>query len=572
LIYINAIIFVFCKNEKPINTRDGRMFCYQCEQTQRTTEQVGCADTQGNCGKDATTSDLQDILIYQIKGIAHYAWRARAAGVVDKEIDDFMQYGLFTTLTNVNFNATRFVNLIQQAASLRNRIKASYEAVVQTPEPPNQAAQFQPAANMDEILQQHAMIDVEQNTVGADVIGLRMLILYGLKGTCAYSHHARVLGYHEDDIDAEITRLIDYLGNEPTNINELLNQALAVGHINVKVMALLDQANNETFDSQEITQVRVSPVAGKAILVSGHDLHDLAQLLEQTEGTGINVYTHGELLPAHAYPKLKQYKHLVGNYGGAWQMQQQEFAVFPGPIVLTSNCLIEPDKSYRQRIFTTGPVGWAGIRHIDNGDYKMVIQAAKALPGFKENAPEQTITTGFGHRTVMAVAEQIIKGVKNGDIKHFFVIGGCDGAKPGRNYYTELANQTPDNSLMLTLGCAKYRFNQQNFGDIGGIPRLLDLGQCNDAYSAIKIASALAEAFECSINDLPLSLMVSWFEQKATAVLLSLLALEVKGIHLGPSLPVYLTPNLLTVLQQKFDLRVNGTPEVDLQRALQSVA
>ncbi len=550
------------------------MFCYQCEQTQRTLEQVGCINERGACGKDAATSDLQDILIYQIKGIAQYASYARNFGVIDKEVDDFIQYGLFTTLTNVNFNATRFVKMIHQAATIRDQIKTHYEAVAHTKEQLSAAAQFQPAESMDDILRQKAVaaLDHDQATVGADVIGLRVLILYGMKGTSAYSHHARALGYHTDEIDAKTERLLSYLANDPTDINELLKTSLEVGHLNLKVMELLDRANNETFGQQEITPVRITPIAGKAILVSGHDLHDLEQLLKQTEGSGINVYTHGEMLPAHAYPKLKHYSHLIGNYGGAWQNQQQEFATFPGPIVLTSNCLIEPDKSYRQRIFTTGPVGWSGVRHIDDNDYKTVIQAAKALPGFKESVPEQTITIGFGHNTIMSVADQVINGVKSGAIQHFFVIGGCDGAKPGRNYYTELASQTPDNTVILTLGCAKYRFNKQTFGDIGGIPRLLDLGQCNDAYSAIKIAATLAETFECDINDLPLSLMISWFEQKATAVLLSLLASGVKGIHLGPSLPAYLTPNLLNILQEQFDLRVNNTPEADLQCALKKAA
>ena len=395
-----------------------------------------------------------------------------------------------------------------------------------------------------------------------------MLILYGMKGVCAYSHHARVLGYRDTDIDAGIESMLDYLASEPTDIEDLLAQALAAGELNLKVMALLDQANNGTFGDQEIGTVRVTPVAGKALLVSGHDLHDLQQILEQTAGQGINVYTHGEMLPAHAYPGLKKYPHLVGNYGGAWQDQQREFAEFPGPIVLTSNCLIEPGKSYRNRIFTTGPVGWPGVRHIDNGNYAPVVQAAKAMPGFKQDAPAQTVTVGFGHDTVLGLADKVVDAVKSGAIKHFFVIGGCDGAKPGRNYYTELADQTPDDTVMLTLGCAKYRFNKHAYGDIGGIPRLLDMGQCNDAHSALKVAGALANAFECGVDELPLSLMISWFEQKATAVLLSLLAAGVKGIHLGPSLPVYLTPNLLTVLQERFDLRVNNTPEQDLATAL----
>ena len=554
------------------------MLCYQCEQTQRTPTIAGCASERGACGKDAATSDLQDILIYQIQGIAQYAQLARSVGVADKNADAFIQYGFFTTLTNVNFNATRFVNLIQQAAKVRDGIKAQYATAAAERsldvQQPAGAAQFQPAATMDEMLQQKAIaaVDHDQATVGADVIGLRMLILYGMKGVCAYSHHARALGFSDDGVDAEIERILAYLATDPSDLDELLAQSLAVGQLNLQVMYLLDRANTETFGNQEITQVRVTPVAGKAILISGHDLHDLEHLLQQTAGTGIHVYTHGEMLPAHAYPELKKYPHLVGNYGGAWQDQQAEFAAFPGAILMTSNCLIEPDKSYRQRIFTTGPVGWSGGRHIDNGDFRPVIQAAKALAGFKEDAPEQTITTGFGHHTVLGVADKVVDAVKSGAIQHFFVIGGCDGAKSGRNYYTELASQTPSNSVMLTLGCAKFRFNKQEFGDIGGIPRLLDLGQCNDAHSALKIATALANAFDCGVNDLPLSLMISWFEQKATAVLLSLLAVGVKGIHLGPSLPAYLTPNLLAVLQQRFDLRVNSTAEADLQQALQRAA
>lgn len=554
------------------------MLCYQCEQTQRTPTIAGCASERGACGKDAATSDLQDILIYQIQGIAQYAQLARSVGVADKNADAFIQYGFFTTLTNVNFNATRFVNLIQQAAKVRDGIKAQYTTAAAERsldvQQPAGAAQFQPAATMDEMLQQKAIaaVDHDQATVGADVIGLRMLILYGMKGVCAYSHHARALGFSDDGVDAEIERILAYLATDPSDLDELLAQSLAVGQLNLQVMYLLDRANTETFGNQEITQVRVTPVAGKAILISGHDLHDLEHLLQQTAGTGIHVYTHGEMLPAHAYPELKKYPHLVGNYGGAWQDQQAEFAAFPGAILMTSNCLIEPDKSYRQRIFTTGPVGWSGVRHIDNGDFRPVIQAAKALAGFKEDAPEQTITTGFGHHTVLGVADKVVDAVKSGAIQHFFVIGGCDGAKSGRNYYTELASQTPSNSVMLTLGCAKFRFNKQEFGDIGGIPRLLDLGQCNDAHSALKIATALANAFDCGVNDLPLSLMISWFEQKATAVLLSLLAVGVKGIHLGPSLPAYLTPNLLAVLQQRFDLRVNSTAEADLQQALQRAA
>ena len=427
---------------------------------------------------------------------------------------------------------------------------------------------------MEAILTQAQQMKVNQgqDQVGEDVIGLRVLILYGIKGVCAYSSHARRLGFQRDEIDAEIERILAYLATDPSDIEDLLSQALAVGELNLQVMEMLDEANNSSFGNQSITSVRITPVAGKAILVSGHDLHDLKNILQQTEGTGINVYTHGEMLSAHAYPELKKYPHLVGNYGGAWQDQQTEFAAFPGSIVLTSNCIIEPAKSYQRRIFTVGPVGWPNVRHIENDNYAPVLQAAKALAGFKQNEAEKTITIGFGHHTVLGIADKIIAAIKSGAIEHFFVIGGCDGAKQGRNYYTDLVEQTPDSSVILTLGCAKYRFNKKDYGDIDGIPRLLDVGQCNDAHSVLKIATALANEFKCDINDLPVSLMISWFEQKATAVLLSLLASGVKGIHLGPNLPAYLTPNLLNILQEKFDLRPNGTAEIDLKAALATTA
>jgi len=541
------------------------MLCYQCEQTQREPDQLGCAGRQGTCGKDASTSDLQDVLIYQLIGLAQYAVAARARDVDTQELDDFIQYGMFTTLTNVNFAATRFVTLIQEAVARRDTIRNRLDGL--TLEGP---AAFWPATTTDGLLAQapQAAVNRDEPEIGADAIGLTVLMLYGLKGTCAYAHHARMLGYRDVDIDAEITAFLASLAVPSNDLEALLARALAVGALNLRVMALLDQANTGAFGTPEVTRVRVTPTAGKALLVSGHDLHDLQQILEQTAGLGIHVYTHGEMLPAHAYPKLKAYPHLVGNYGGAWQDQQREFAAFPGPIVLTSNCLIEPGPSYRQRLFTTGPTGWHGVRHIQDGNYAPAIQAAKALPGFKETGADQEITIGFGHGTVLALAETVVEAVKSGAIRRFFVIGGCDGAKPGRNYYSELAEQTPADTVILTVGCAKYRFNKQQLGSIGGIPRLLDLGQCNDAHSAIMIAAALADAFKCDLNELPLSLMISWFEQKATAVLLSLLAAGVKGIHLGPSLPVYLTPTLLQILTDRFDLRVNGTPEADLCLAL----
>ncbi len=543
------------------------MLCYQCEQTRRAVPTLGCVGPTGTCGKEATTSDLQDILIYQLIGLAQYAVAARARDIVDVDLNDFILHGMFTTLTNVNFAAARFVTLIRDAADRRDAIRARLDGVAL-----DGPAAFTPGETMDALLAQAPAlrVDRDQPTVGPDATGLTVLILYGLKGTCAYAHHARVLGCRDPEVDAAILDHLARLATPSADLEDLLARALSVGEVNLKVMDLLDRANTGAFGAQTITEVRVQPRAGKALLVSGHDLHDLKTILEQTRDQGINVYTHGELLPAHAYPKLKGYPHLAGNYGGAWQDQQREFATFPGAIVLTSNCLIEPDRSYRQRLFTTGPTGWPGVRHIADGNYAPAIQAAKALPGFRETEGDQTITVGFGHHTVIGLAETVVAAVKAGAVRRFFVIGGCDGAKPGRNYYTELADRTPADTVILTVGCAKYRFNKQDHGQVGGIPRLLDMGQCNDAHSAIKVAGVLADAFGCGVNDLPLSLMISWFEQKATAVLLSLLAAGVKGIHLGPSLPVYLTPTLLQVLVDRFDLKVNGTPEDDLARALAS--
>lgn len=546
------------------------MFCYQCEQTDRSNPAGGCSTAKGMCGKDATTSDLQDLLVHAVKGIAQYAKRARAAGVPDKAADEFILYAMFTTLTNVNFTATRFVTLLQEAAQIRDRVKASYLAACKTPEALTGAADWQPAADMDGLLKQAAEVGINTglDDVGADIIGLRSLVLYGLKGVCAYAHHAFVLGRESDEVYSGIEDALDFLSTDPTDVDALLNQSMALGTLNLAVMAMLDDANTGNFGAQRPTPVRITPIAGKAILVSGHDLGDLAALLEQTKDLGINIYTHGEMLPAHAYPKLKAYPHLVGNYGGAWQDQQKEFAEFPGAILMTSNCIIEPQPQYKQRIFTAGPVGWPGVRHIGDHNFAPVIQAAKALPGFKETAPEKTITIGFGRDAVLGVADKVIDAVKAGAIKHFFLVGGCDGAASGRNYYTEFAEQAPQNTVVMTLGCAKYRFNQHEFGDIGGIPRLLDLGQCNDSYSAIKIATALAGAFECGVNELPLSLVVSWFEQKAAAVLLTLLALGIRNIRLGPTLPAFLTPNLVQVLVDTFGLLPITTAQADIEASL----
>ncbi len=557
------------------------MFCYQCEQTDRTAQpgrpnllDFGCASQKGNCGKDATTAALQDVLVHINLGIGQYAAKARALGAADPQFAAHASFDLFTTLTNVNFNATRFMALIVDAVGMRDRARLAYQAAAQAAGVESEIlsgpAQFMPAATISGVVAQAAAVgvDADLDTLGPDLVGLRNLNLYGLKGVCAYAQHAHALGYRTDETDAGIESGLAFLAGDPADAEALLAHALELGSVNLKVMEMLDAANTGSFGTPVPTPVRITPVVGKAILVSGHDLHDLNKILEATEGTGINVYTHGELLPAHGYPDLHAHTHLVGNYGGAWQDQQRDFTAFPGPIVMTSNCLIEPQPAYRNRIFTTGPVGWPGIRHLDNADLSLVVKAAQSLPGFTTEVPAETVTTGFGHDAVLSVADKVIAGVKSGAIKHFLLIGGCDGAAPGRNYYTDVADHAPDDTVLMTLGCNKYRFNTHEFGDIDGIPRLLDVGQCNDSYSAVQIALALANAFDCGVNDLPLSLFVSWFEQKAAAVLLTLLSLGIRNIRLGPTLPAFLTPAVVGILVERFALKPVGDPQQDLADAL----
>lgn len=556
------------------------MFCIQCEQTLVNDKVTGCQFKKGKCGKEAETADLQDILIYLLQGIAQYAHRARQLGASDPAIDRFIPPAFFTTLTNVNFDSDRFVKLIADAEAIRNQAKAMYIAACEKkgiqPEALSGPAVFQPAKTLDGLLAQAPEATIKRDD--PDVFGLNCLVLYGLKGCAAYCEHAMMLGKESEEVFGLFHQYLDFLASKPTDIGALLDTCLKIGEMNLKVMELLDAGHRDNFGTPEPTQVRVTPVKGKAILVSGHDIVDLYNLLQQTEGKGVNVYTHGEMLPAHSYPKLKQFKHLAGNFGTAWQNQQVEFAQFPGAILMTSNCLIDPNVTgYADRIFTTGPVGWHGLAHIGIGndgkkDYSAVIDCALQQPGFAEDQIEQFVTVGFGRETILSVADKVIDGVKSGAIEHFFLIGGCDGAAPGRNYYAEFATHAPDSSMVLTLGCGKYRFNRHDFGDIGGIPRLLDIGQCNDSYSAIQVAVALAKAFDCGVNDLPLTLIVSWFEQKAAAVLLTLLALGIRNIHLGPTLPHFLTPNLLNVLVDKFALRPIGDARDDIARIMDRAA
>jgi hydroxylamine reductase len=545
------------------------MFCYQCEQT---AGGKGCT-VAGVCGKDATVAALQDLLLYAAKDISRYAHRARQSGAKDKAVDLFVTQALFSTVTNVNFDARRLEAMIRQAAAIRDRAIALYNDAAQGQDA---RATLPPALPWWQALDGARLVEMGQavnvarrlDELGPDVTGLQELLVYGVKGTAAYADHAQILGKEDDGVYAFFHEALDFLAGRPTDIDALLGMVLKCGEVNLKVMGLLDEANTGAYGHPEPTRVRVSPLAGKGIAVSGHDLKDLEELLKQTQGKGINVYTHGEMLPCNAYGGLKKYKHLVGNYGGAWQDQAREFSEFPGAILMTTNCIQRPRDSYKGRIFTSGLVAWPGVVHIADRDFGPVIEAALKAPGFAQDSPAKFITVGFARNAVMGVAGTVIDAVKSGKIRHFFLVGGCDGAKPGRNYYTELAAKIPNDCVILTLACGKYRFNKMEFGDIGGIPRLLDVGQCNDAYSAIQIASALAQAFGCGINDLPLSMILSWYEQKAVCILLTLLHLGVKNIRLGPSLPAFVTPAVLNVLAEKFHIAPITTPEQDLAAIL----
>ncbi len=541
------------------------MFCYQCEQSQK----GNCHTQLGVCGKDETTAVLQDVLIYAAKGLAKYSYRLRQMGVKNATYDKFLLDALFTTVTNVNFDPERINLYLAKAEELIGLAKDEYESKMQADGKPietfDKYVDFKFNKNTSAMLLFGGTLslDKKKNDKGADLVGVEELILYGLKGLAAYAHHAAVLGAHSDEIYDFISYILDYLTEEHP-LEDLFAKALETGRINLVTMEVLDKAHTESFGHPVPTPVRINPIKGKAILVSGHDLKDLEELLKQTEGTGINIYTHGEMLPAHGYTELKKYAHLAGNYGGAWQDQHKEFDAFPGAILMTTNCIQKPKESYIDRIFTSGLVAWPEVKHISDMQFRPVIDCALSMEGFADDGEDKTILTGFGHNAVMSVADKVIDAVKSGAIKHFYLIGGCDGAKSGRNYYTDFAQSVPEDSVILTLACGKFRFNKMEFGNIGGIPRLLDIGQCNDAYSAIKIASALAEAFEVGVNDLPLSFILSWYEQKAVAILLTLLYLDIKNIKLGPTLPIFLESNVLNLLVENYGIAPIGTVEEDL--------
>ena len=542
------------------------MFCYQCEETAKG---EGCTKI-GVCGKDAQVAALQDLLIYALKGLAIYAREGHRVGVRDAEVDRFASEALFSTLTNVNFDPERFREYIERCVNLRERLKEKVKTAGGKVDFPEAPASFEPAGDMDGLIKQGEEVGIkaDEGKVPEDILSLQQTLIIASKGIAAYAYHAARLGKEDEEVYAFLHEGLASTLDPRLTLDDWLKLVLKAGEVNLRVMELLDAANTGTYGHPRPTKVPLGVKAGKAILVSGHDLKDLELLLKQTEGKGIYIYTHGEMLPAHGYPELKKYPHFYGHYGTAWHNQQREFASFPGPILMTTNCLVPPKDVYKDRVFTTGPVGYPGVRHIKGEDFGALIEAALQLPGFEEDVNGRSVTVGFAREAVLGVADKVIEAVKEKAIRHFFLVGGCDGRKRQRSYYTEFVEKVPDDCVVLTLGCGKFRFFDKDLGDIGGIPRLLDVGQCNDAYSAIKIAQALADAFGCSVNDLPLSLVLSWYEQKAVAILLTLLYLGIREIRIGPSLPAFLSPKVLQVLVDNFALKPITTPEEDLKAIL----
>ncbi|UKL12995.1 hydroxylamine reductase [Dissulfurimicrobium hydrothermale] len=542
------------------------MFCFQCEQTAKG---KGCT-TIGVCGKQPDVAALQDLLIYAVKGLALYAVEGRRVGVVDHEANVFTCEAVFSTLTNVDFDPERFEGLIKRTVELRDRLKEKVKAAGGKADFCEGPATFKPADTLEGMVKQGEAHGVMSNgeAVDPDIRSLRETLVYGLKGICAYADHAQILGQEDDRVYAFIHEGLAATLDKGLGLNDWVGLVLKCGEINLRAMELLDAGNTGAYGHPVPTKVPLGAKKGKAVLVSGHDLKDLEEILKQSEGKGIYVYTHGEMLPCHGYPGLKKYSHFYGHYGTAWQNQHKEFPGFPGPIVMTTNCIQKPLDSYKDRIFTSGLVGWPDVAHIKNRDFGPVIKKALEMPGFAEDTDKGSVMVGFARNAILSVADKVIEAVKAGNIRRFFLVAGCDGAKPGRNYYTEFVEKVPKDCIVLTLACGKFRFFDKDLGDIDGIPRLLDIGQCNDAYSAIQIAVALAKAFNCSVNELPLSMVLSWYEQKAVAILLTLLSLGIKNIRLGPSLPAFITPNVLDVLVKNYDIKPITTPDEDLKAIL----
>lgn len=557
------------------------MFCYQCEQT---ANGKGCTK-QGVCGKTPEVANLQDLLIFQLKGISCYGDILLKKGMrPEKRVVSFVENCLFTTLTNVNFDPEVHVKLLQEAQKIKDELRQQTGGTGTE----NIYMAYRLPETKSEMLRtsQIAGIMYDQN-LDEDIRSLRQLVIYGLKGISAYGHQARELGYYSDTVDDFYIQGLAAVTDDQLTVEELIQLAMKTGTMALEIMQKLDEANTTVYGNPSPHAVPMTLKAGPFIIVSGHDFHDLEMLLAQSQGTGVNIYTHGEMLPGHGYEGLKKYPHLVGNFGGAWQEQQKQFDNIPGCILMTTNCLMKPRDSYKDRIYSTNVVGWDGVKYIprkENGEknFSEIIQQALALGGYDtdrdvrptepSDCPEyqqvDELLTGFAHEATLSHAGEIVQAVKDGQIRHFFLIGGCDGARPGRNYFTKFAQLVPADCVILTLACGKYRFNKLDFGTVAGLPRLLDVGQCNDAYSAVRIATALADAFDTDVNSLPLSMILSWYEQKAVAVLLALLSLGIKNIYLGPSLPAFLSPNVLQYLVENYRISPIGDPKEDLEKML----
>ncbi len=544
------------------------MFCNQCEQTAK----GGGCTLIGTCGKNSEVAALQDLLVHALKGLSFYAVEAGKKGMNLNRVDEFTASALFSTLTNVNFDPERFAVFIRECTDMRDELKRQLNTENEAEWPDDDARNFRPASDVEGLVKQGNSVKLTPNEVDVDISSLQQTTLYSIKGIAAYAYHAQVLGFSDHAIYAYLYDALSSMMRTDMTLQQWIDMAMKSGEINLRAMELLDQANTSTYGHPVPVKVALGAAKGKAILVSGHDLKDLEEILKQTAGKGINVYTHGEMLPGHGYPELKKYPHFYGHYGTAWQNQHVEFAKFPGAIVMTTNCLQKPHDSYRANVFTSGIVGWPGVTHIKGHDFTPAIERAMELPGYDEDRPGKEVMTGFARNAVMSVADKVIEGVKNGSIRHFFLVAGCDGAKPGRNYYTEFVEKVPSDCIVLTLACGKFRFFDKDLGDIGGIPRLLDIGQCNDAFSAIQIAVALSKAFGVGVNELPLSMILSWYEQKAVAILLTLLHLGIKDIRLGPTLPSFLSPNVLNHLVSSYNLKAITTPDEDLAAILQEDA
>jgi len=541
------------------------MFCYQCEQTAKG---QGC-DKVGVCGKQPDVAALHNVLVYALKGLSLVAIEGRKVGVSDSNVNRFTCEAMFSTLTNVDFDPERIVALINKCVELREGLKAKVKEAGGKTDFGEGPAAFVPKGSREDLIalgEKYGFSpDPDENP---DIRSLKHIIIFGLRGVSAYTNHAFILGQEDEQVYEFIHEGLAATLRKDLSVDDLVGLVLKCGEINLRAMELLDAGNTGTYGHPVPTKVPLGAKKGKAILVSGHDLRDLEEILKQSEGKGINVYTHGEMLPTHAYPALKKYSHFYGHYGTAWQNQHKEFPEFPGPILMTTNCIQKPLDSYKENIFTTGLVGWPDVKHIADKDYTPVIQKALEMPGYVDDVAKGEVTVGFARNTVLGVADKVIEAVKAKQIRHFFLVAGCDGAKPGRNYYTEFVEKVPQDCMVLTLACGKFRFFDKDLGAIGGIPRLLDVGQCNDAYSAIQIAVALADAFGVGVNDLPLSMVLSWYEQKAVAILLTLLHLGIKDIRLGPSLPAFITPNVLDVLVKNFNIMPITTPDEDLKAIL----